>query len=145
MENDRAVIDTNVFISALIGQYSYPYKIFDELVLTGGIILCMSAQLWTEYEGVSQRTKFQQIPGFTEKARKLLAAMKEIAMFAEPTTQITLIKDEPDNRLLELAVATQASVIVTGNSRHFTFDEYEGIKIQSPKDFYEGFMERNYQ
>jgi len=35
MENNRVVIDTNVFISAVIGQFSYPYKIFDELVFTG--------------------------------------------------------------------------------------------------------------
>jgi len=145
MENNRIAIDTNVFISALIGQYSYPYKIFDELVLTGEIILCMSVQLWREYESVSQRDKFQKVPGFTEKAKKLLVTLKEVAVFVETTTQITLIKDEPDNRLLELAVAAQSSVIVTGNSRDFTFDEYEGVKIQNPKDFYEGFMERRYQ
>ncbi len=34
MVNNRVVIDTNVFISALIGQYSYPFKIFDELILS---------------------------------------------------------------------------------------------------------------
>ena len=27
VENNRVVIDTNVFISAIIGRFSYPYKI----------------------------------------------------------------------------------------------------------------------
>jgi len=42
VENNRVVIDPNVFISAIIGRYSYPYKIFDELVLTGEIQPCFS-------------------------------------------------------------------------------------------------------
>lgn len=32
MENNRVVIDTNVFISSIIGQFGYPYKIINELI-----------------------------------------------------------------------------------------------------------------
>jgi len=66
MENNRVVIDINVFISADIGQFSYPYKI--------------------------------------------------------------------------LAIAAKARVIVTGNTNDFSFTEFRGIIIQTPKAFYEEFF-----
>lgn len=47
------VIDTNVFISSIIGQFGFPYKIINELILTGEIKLCLSPQLLQEYEEVS--------------------------------------------------------------------------------------------
>ena len=58
MENNHVVVDTNVFISAVIGQFGYPYKVFDELVLTGEVVICFSAPLLKEYEAVSQRERF---------------------------------------------------------------------------------------
>lgn len=137
MANNRVVIDTNVFISSILGQYSYPYKIFDELILTGEVKLCLSQEVLKEYEEVACRAKFQKIPHFSGKAQKLLSAMKEIAIIVKTEESISKIKDDPDNRILELAVAAQAIAIVTGNSRDFTFEEFRGIKIQSPKDFYE--------
>mgnify|MGYP001611285698 CR=1 FL=1 len=138
MENNRVVIDTNVFISSLIGQFGYPYKIFNELVLTGEVRICLSPQLLKEYEEVSQREKFKKLnPDFPTKARQLIKALKAIATMVEPQEVITLIADQPDNRILEAAVAADAKAIVTGNTHHFNFEEFRGIQIKSPKDFYE--------
>ncbi len=141
MENSRVVIDTNVFISAVIGQYSYPYKIFDELVLTGEVIICLSPELLLEYEQVSQREKFKKIPHFSTRALQLIRAIKDVAIYVEPVERITVIADEPDNRVLEVAVAAKARVIVTGNTNDFVFSEYREIVIQTPKEFYEEFYE----
>ena len=144
MENNKVVIDTNVLISAIIGQtHGYPYKIFDEIVLTGGVTLCVSEQLLKEYEEVSQREKFKKIPLFSEKAKKLIQSLKEISLFVKPTERITEIADDPDNRVLEVAIAASAFVIVTGNTNHFSFSEFRGIKIQTPKEFYGIFMENS--
>ncbi|HOY20184.1 MAG TPA: putative toxin-antitoxin system toxin component, PIN family [Haliscomenobacter sp.] len=140
METNRVVIDTNVLISAIIGQFSYPYKIFDELVLAGEVVLCISPQLLKEYEEVVKRDKFKKIKGFAAKASKLIRSIKEIALMVDPQEQIAIIADAPDNRVLEAAVEAKARVIVTGNSRDFTFTEFRGIKIQSPKEFYEEFI-----
>lgn len=140
MENNRVVIDTNVFISSLIGQFSYPYKIFDELILTGEVAVCLSPQLLTEYEEVSKREKFRKIPGFSDRASKLVQALKPLAYFMEPTEVINLLSDEPDNRILELAIEAHARAIVTGNTRDFTFSTFQGIAIQTPKEFYDSFL-----
>ena len=139
MENNRVVIDTNVLISAIIGKYNYPYKIFDEFILTGDFIICLSQELLNEYEAVTRRNKFHKIPGFSERAAKLIQQILKLAVFVEPKEIITIIPDEPDNRVLELAVAAKARAIVTGNIKHFNFTEFRGIKIQTPKEFYEEF------
>ncbi len=140
MGNSRVVMDTNVFISAVIGQFGYPYKIFEELVLTGEVVLCLSPELLLEYESVSQREKFKKIPHFADRASKLIQAIKEIAFLILPTERIQVIADEPDNRVLEVAVAAQARVIVTGNTRDFSFSSFRNILIQTPKEFYEEFF-----
>ncbi len=72
MENRKIVIDTNVFISAIIGQYRYPYKIFSDLIATGEFQIYISETLVEEYKGVSQREKFIKYPEFSEKATSVL-------------------------------------------------------------------------
>lgn len=137
MENKRIVIDTNVFISALIGQYSYPYKIFSNLIATGEFQICISETLMEEYRGVSQREKFMKYPEFAEKAAGLISSIERIGILADPTQKIERIKDKPDNHLLEIAVEVDAFCVVTGNTRDFDFDEFEGVRILTPKEFYE--------
>jgi uncharacterized protein len=54
-----------------------------------------------------------------------------------PTTSLSVIADEADNRLLELAEVSGADYLVTGNTNDFTMKEFKGTKIISPKDFFE--------
>lgn len=140
MENSRIVVDTNVFISSIIGQYSFPHKIFKEFIFTGEVILCLSEEVFTEYASVSKREKFKQYQGFEKKSTELLLAIGEIAEFYSSINKIAAIEDEPDNKILELAVAAKAKVIITGNHLDFSFKEFEGITIKSPKQFYEEFI-----
>lgn len=141
VENRRIVIDTNVFISAIIGKYSYPYKIFNDLIATGEYQICMSYELFYEYKSVCKRSKFDKFQDFSIRADELLVTLKEIALFFNPKFRINVIKDDFDNRLLELAVESGANCIVTGNSNDFDFKEYKGIRILSPKELYETAVE----
>ena len=137
MVNRKVVIDTNVVISAIIGQYNYPYKIFADLISTGDFQIYISKALLAEYKGVSQREKFRKYPGFAEKATEMISSIEKIGKMVNPRTKINVIDDEFDNRLLEIALEADAFCIVTGNTKDFNFTEYEGIAILSPKEFYE--------
>jgi predicted nucleic acid-binding protein len=53
------------------------------------------------------------------------------------STKVSLIRDEPDNRLLELVESCEAHYLVTGNTNDFTMAEYKGTKIVTPKEFFE--------
>jgi predicted nucleic acid-binding protein len=49
-----------------------------------------------------------------------------------------VLRDEPDNRILECAVTAKARVIVTGDQAMLALGEYRGIRILSLKDFLTG-------
>jgi uncharacterized protein len=131
------VIDTNVFISSVIGQVGYPRKIFNEIVFTNEVKICLSKEVLAEYEEVAIREKFMKYNGFQEKAIELIGAIREIAVWFEPKEGIHELSDEDDNMFLELAVEADAEYIVTGNSKDFDRQHFRGIWIVSPKQFYE--------
>ena len=66
----KLVIDTNVFVSALI-QRSYPYLIINELFVEGKIELCISDALLEEYYAVFNRRSSLNILTFLKKRRYL--------------------------------------------------------------------------
>lgn len=143
MRKNHVVIDTNVFISSIIGQTGFPRKIFDEIVLTGEVKICLSKEVWAEYEEVISRDKFSKIKGFKERADELLTAIKEIAFWFEPQEQIHILTDIDDDMFIELAVESDANYIVTGNTNDFIIREFRGIFILNPKEFYEEWLNEN--
>ena len=137
MRKNYVVIDTNVFISAIIGQINFPRKIFDEIVLTNEVKICLSKEVLEEYEEVAGRKKFAKFKGFEEKALELIEDIKRISIWFEPTEVIDVLTDKDDNMFIELAVEANANYIVSGNTNDFTFKEFRGISILTPKEFYE--------
>lgn len=143
MKKNYIIIDTNVFISAIIGQNNFPRKIFDEIVLLNEMKICLSAQVLTEYQEVSCRDKFSKFKGFKERALTLIEKIKKIALFFEPQEKIVFLSDKDDDMFLELAVEANANYLVSGNTRDFTMKEFRGISILTPKEFYEEWQEMN--
>ncbi len=88
------------------------------------------------------RPKFARFHNFHSNARILLPKLRLVAEFFEPSIKLNVIKDEPDNRFLELALTAQADFIITGNTNHFNFSEYEGVRIVGPKFFYENYCQQ---
>ena len=132
------IIDTNVLVSAII-QKSYPYHIMYDLVGKDRVGLCISDDLIREYEDVLFRPKFRRYLDFYANAEIMLNLIRAKAKVYCPETKISLISDDPDNRLLELADKSNADFIITGNTNDFTFPFYKNTKIVSPKDFWEFF------
>ena len=132
----RLILDTNVLVSANI-QRGYPYLIVDRIFADPNLELCFSAELFTEYVEVLNREKFAKFPDFHSRAQTLLIDIQTLGVQLTTTTKVGLIKDEPDNRLLELAETCEAQYLVTGNTNDFTMAEYKRTKIVSPKEFFE--------
>lgn len=132
----KVIIDTNVFVSALI-QRSYPHLIVRDLFIEERIQLCVSDELLAEYYEVLSRPKFSRFPDFFIRAEGLLADIDRRAVKYYPTMKINLISDQDDNKILELAEESRADFIVTGNTNDFTFSEYNGTRILTPKEYWE--------
>ena len=137
MKNDLAVIDTNVLVSSLIGQAGYPRKIFDDLIVTGKIKICVSTVVFEEYLEVLKRERFTKYRDFADASIILLNKIKTHGLWFEPKLSIDVLSDKDDNKFIELAVEAQSAYIVTGNSNDFIMKTYKGISICSPKEFYE--------
>jgi len=131
----KIILDTNVIVSSLI-QKNYPYLIVDHCI-EGNAIICLSNPILQEYLEVLGRPKFARFSDFKTNADFLIARLSEISEIYEPTTKLKIIKDEPDNRLLELAQISKADFIITGNTNDFTMEIYNGTKIVTPKEYWE--------
>lgn len=130
----KVVIDTNVIVAALIGS-SFPRQILYNLVFEKKVIVCTSTELFKEYIEVLNRDKFRKYPELVTKAEIVLNKLYELSLKYIPSVKLTVIKDDPDNRVLELAVTAQTDFIITGNTKDFSFSQYEGISIVTPEQF----------
>ena len=137
----KIIIDTNVFVSALI-QRNYPFYIVDSIFSTKEIQLCISDKLFEEYYDVLNRKKFSKFPEFIALAHALLTEIEKRAIIYYPTIKLEIIRDLDDNKLLELAETCEADFLITGNTNDFTFHSYKTTKIVSPKDYWENHLPR---
>jgi len=112
----RTVFDTNVYISAFAAPGSRS-SLALQLAARGVFELVVSPAILAELRRKLAGPKF----GFSE--RELNDADRDIGEVA------TVV--EPDNRILECAVASGASAIVTGDRELLALGSYEGIGIMT--------------
>jgi putative PIN family toxin of toxin-antitoxin system len=130
-EKPRVVLDSNVFISALVFG-GKPREILD-LALKGLIEVAVSEDILEEIKGVLEGQKFQFPKRMT---RGLLSEIEDLANLIEPEEKIEAVPDDPEvNRVLECAGGSGASVIVTGDSHLLALQSFGRIKIMNPDEF----------
>jgi putative PIN family toxin of toxin-antitoxin system len=61
--------------------------------------------------------------------------LSEMVEWVRPTLRISVLNDEPDNRILECAFSGKADFIVTGDKEILGRKEYESTKIISLKTY----------
>lgn len=136
----KVIVDTNVLVSALI-QRNYPNFILYNYVLENLVEVCISDDLFEEYLEVLNRPKFSRYSDFISKAEIVLAQIETKATKFHPTKRFDIIADNADNRLLELAAASKADYIITGNTNDFTMSDFQGTKIVTPKEYWDYYRE----
>ncbi len=132
----KIILDTNVVVSALI-QKSFPYLILHDMYIDRKIQLCVSEDLLLEYVNVLKREKFSRFPDFIAMANWVIRDIQYHALMFETKERLAVIADADDNRLLELAAASSADYLVTGNHNDFTMAVFGKTKIVSPKEYWE--------
>lgn len=135
----KVVIDTNVWISALISQNGMSREIL-RLALKEQIIPQISTTLFLEYEDVMKREKIQSLCKLDlEEQNELFQAFlstckwNEIFYLWRPNLQ-----DKDDDFLIELAVASNSEVIITDNKSDIEFGELHfSFEVYTPQEFLE--------
>ncbi len=137
----NVVIDTNVWISALISKDGLSRDII-KLALTDKISPQISTSLFLEYEAVMKREKIQNLCSLTIKEQNELfqaflstCKWNEIFYLWRPN-----LKDKDDDFLIELAVASNSKVIITENQKDMKSGELQfEFEVLTPQKF----LERN--
>ena len=127
----RVVIDTNVFVSALLSPAGSPAQIL-ELILSRRVTLLISRPILTEYTEVLKRSDF----GFDETV--LQEFFRMIQLYAEKIISILLdlpFPDLDDLCFLACALEGKADFLITGNKKHFPASSCKPVKVVSPSEF----------
>lgn len=98
----------------------------DELVLSRAIL--------DELLGVLAR-KFARD---ADELSRIAVFLDGIASFVPAGRRIKVLADEPDNRILECAVAGRAEAIVTGDRAMLALGDYRGVRVLSLSAYLDG-------
>jgi uncharacterized protein len=126
----KAVFDTNIFVSALAIPGGQAERAVDR-VIDGRVSLCISKEIIHEVLGVLSH-KFSRGP---EELSRTALFLSDLAELVAPRRKLSVLDDEPDNRILECAVAADADIIVTGDRAMLNLKSYERIRILSLRQF----------
>ena len=132
MTRDRYVFDTNVLVSALLFSRSQPGRAFFAALSRGRVVL--SRETLEELSDVLGRKKFTKYLARHQRDR-FLEALVERTDLVSVEEQVRACRDPKDDKFLELAVAGDASVIISGDKDLLTLSPYRGIAILTPTDF----------
>ena len=126
----RVVFDTNVLVAALVfpgGQGEAALQRIleerDELFLSRAIL--------DELLGVLAR-KFARD---AEALSRVAVFLGEVSTLVKPARRVKVLRDDPDNRILECAAAAGADAIVTGDREMLALGEYAGVRILSLAEY----------
>lgn len=126
----KVVFDTNILVSALVfpggraeAALERIIEEYDELLLSKAIL--------DELLGVLAR-KFARD---AEELAHVAVALEEMATIVRPSRRLRVLKDGPDNRILECAIAGGAQAIVTGDHALLALREYGGVRVLSLHDY----------
>ena len=133
---NRFVFDTNTLISAALSPHSTNAQALKSAFSLGVVVY--SDTTWNEFLNVLFRTKFDKY--FTIIEREQLAE-RFLSTFEKQVVDviITDCRDPKDNTFLELAVASNASCIISGDLDLLVLHPCKDISILNAAGFLQSF------
>ncbi len=132
--SERIVLDTNILVSALRSRQGASFRLLS-LIGRGEFEICLSVPLFLEYEAklldlIDDLTIDRgDVPNLLNYLASV-AVLQEVFFLWRP-----ILRDPKDDMVLELAVAAEASCLVTHNLRDFREAESFEPKVVTPGRF----------
>ena len=126
----RVVFDTNILVSALV----FPGGRGDAAlrrIIDGMDQLVISKAILDELLEVLGR-KFARD---AEELAHVAVFVSELAMVVAPKRRLRVVKDDPDNRILECAIAGRAEAIVTGDKALLALKNFKNIPVVTLRSY----------
>jgi len=129
----KLVLDTNVFVSALLKRSSVPGQIL-QAWRDGRYDLLVSDPLYEELSNVLRRRKIKAYLE-PELARRLLELIRDYATWVEVAhVPSRAVRDPKDLMVLGTALGGKARFVVTGDEDLLVLRSFRGIRILTPKE-----------
>ncbi len=129
----RVVIDTNIWISFLIGK---TLTGLSEAVLNDKIKILFSEELLDELVEVLQRPKFKKYFSQNNVA-ELISLLHAKIEQVDITERFSDCRDPKDNFLLDLCVSGNADYLITGDEDLLVMNPFQGVEIVNYRLFQE--------
>ncbi len=128
----RVVFDPNIFVSALVipgGRADQALR----RILNGEDQLVVSGSILREPLDVLAR-KFARD---AEEVSRVAVFVADLGELVEPTTEVAVLSDQRDNRVLACAVDGGAAAIVTGDRDLLDLEQHRGVRMLTLRDYLE--------
>ncbi|MGD9890458.1 MAG: putative toxin-antitoxin system toxin component, PIN family [Dehalococcoidia bacterium] len=133
------MLDTNVYLSALISPAGPPARIVD-LWLDGRFDVVSSDPIEAEVlEGLEREKIRRYIRRSPDWIRRFLRALRQATIWVEPAVVDVIPQDPPDNLVIGTAIAGAVDFVVSGNRHLLELGNYESIQIVTPRRFLDAF------
>jgi putative PIN family toxin of toxin-antitoxin system len=126
----KVVFDTNILVSALVFPGGRGEAALQRVVEEQDQLI-LSRPILDESLGKLAR-KFSRE---AEELAHVAVFLSELGVTVKPRRKLLVVKDEPDNRILECAVAGRADAIVTGDRALLALGQYRGVHIISLREY----------
>jgi putative PIN family toxin of toxin-antitoxin system len=126
----RVVFDTNILVSALVFPGGHGDAALRRII-AGTDQLVMSRATLDELLDVLSR-KFARD---AEELAHVAVFFSELAMFVAPKRRLRIVQDDPDNRILECALAGRADAIVTGDKALLALKNFRNIPVVTLRSY----------
>jgi len=135
----RAVLDANVFVSALIRPEGPPGRICVELVEHEAFALILSAAIVDEVRRTLDDPRVRRYVRLTSReVEAWLASVQSVAELVEGQRSVSVVANDPDDdKYFAAAVEGNADVVVSGDRHVLEVKEFERIRVLTPRAFLE--------
>lgn len=134
----KIILDTNVFVSALINPHGKPAQILN-YVFENKLRLFLSPPIIEELEQVLNYPKLVKRHGLEEEeVKEFVSSLLSINSLVKEEQTIKAIPCDPsDDKFLSCAINAKADCIISGDEHLLNLDEYAGIRVVTPAQFLE--------
>ena len=126
----RVVFDTNILVSALVFPGGRGEAALQRIIEEQDDLI-LSKPILDELLVILAR-KFSRD---AEELARFAVFMSTIATFVSPRRRLRVVKDEPDNRVLECALTGRAQAIITGDHVLLALENFRGVRLLSLREY----------
>ena len=126
------VFDASAVVSAALREDGVPERALLRAEETD--VFALSAEVDAEIAGVLERPRFAAAVSAARRAR-ILDVLRSGAVWFTPAERVVDCRDAKDNKYLELALASGAWAIVSGDADLLVLHPWRGVRILRPAEY----------